>query len=195
MQLLEGAGVAATVNRADGTALDLFGLNIEGATHVDLFGVDSVSNDVTLSDGASVDAFGDVEISGGGGLTLESGSTFSFFQADTQLDGLAFTELLIDGSSVLNLAFDNVLAGEDELDFALRLDGDAVGDLESLISSGQVTIAALDTFPIEVIRDTSRFGDFTFIGYVGVAVPEPATLPLLFGMAFSALCQRRKRSC
>jgi len=194
LQLLESNSEVATVlNRANGAILDLAGLRIEGETHLDLLQDDSVSSSITLRDGASVDAFTALDLLTTGGLTMETGSVLSFFQADGQLDGLSLSELQIDGTSILNLAFDDLLADEDELDFALRLNGDKVSDLESFLASGRVLFSAQGPIPVEVIRDTNRFGDFTYLGYVGVAVPEPTTLPLLLAFAATALSVRRRR--
>ena len=193
LQLFESvSGSGAVFNRANGTILDLFGLRIDGETHLDLMEVDTVANSILLSNGASVDAFTALDLLGTGGLTLASDSDFSFFQADGQLDGLSLSELQIDGTSILNLSFDDLLAEEDQLDFALRLSGDQVSDLESLLASGQVLFSSPDSISVEVIRDTNRFGNFTYLGYVGVAVPEPTAFPLLLAFAATALGARRR---
>ena len=187
--LTEEGGVNASVVRGVDTVLQLHTLAIEGASHIDFVEGDSLSNLLFLSDGATVDAFTALDISNVG--VLESDSVLSFFQADGQLDGLALGELQIDGSSLLSLTFDNLLAGEDELDFALRVLGDRVSLLESLITGGQISVVAPDSLSIGVIRDTSQFGDFTYVGYVGTAVPEPGSAIILALLGCGFLIRRR----
>ena len=164
---------------------------IDGDTDLDLVAGDSVSNNIVLQDGASVDSFVALDLDDF--VFLESGSNLSIVQVDGQLDGLIAQQLQIDDTSMLSITFDEVLAAEDELDFGLRLNGDVSAELESLIVAGRITFTGPDSVSIGVFRDEASFGNFTFLGYVGVsAVPEPGSAGLLAFLCVTALVRRRR---
>ncbi len=193
LQLLDGTagGGDSTLNRDAGSTLELFGLWIEDGNHLDLLADDSVSSGIALQEGSSLDTFTSLDLDNF--VSVFGGSTLNVFQSDGQLDGLAARQLDLDGSSTLNLNFDDVLAAEDELDFGLRLIGDVVDELESSIANGQLTFTGPESASIGVIRDVSSFGDFTYVGYIGVsAVPESNGLILLGIVSLAGMTKRRR---
>ena len=192
LQLLDGtAGEASVFNRDGGATLELFGLRIEDGNHLDVLNGDSISNDISLQEGSSLDVFTSLELNSF--ASLAGGSTLNVFQSDGELTGFAAQQLELDDSSTLNLNFDDFLAAEDELDFGLRLTGDVVDELEAFIANGQLTFTGPESASIGVIRDVSSFGDFTYVGYIGVsAVPEPNGLMLLGIVSLAGMINRRR---
>lgn len=175
MQLREENGVATTYTRSANAVLELFSLEIQGATHVELMEGDSISRSLGLSDNASADVMASIG-SLSQSVSVSTGSQLRVLQADGQLDGLSARDFSIDDSSMVDLIFDDMLAAEGELDFALRLDFDKIDLLTGLLDSGRLTFSGAASSDIRVIRDLNRFGDFTYVGYVGgaVSIPEPA---------------------
>lgn len=192
LQLLDGtAGEVPVLNR-DGGILELYGLNVEDGNDLDLLAGDSIANDIVLREGSNLDVFTALDLNSLVGL--DGGSTLNVFQSVGQLNGLAAEQLGIDAGSMLNLNFDVMLAAEDELDFALRLNGDAVAQLESFIAGGQLTFTGPASTSIGVIRDIDRFGNFTYVGYIGTsAVPEPSSLSLMIVGTLAIAGRRRRR--
>ena len=166
-------GPASTLTRTGETILALFDLEVSGSTQLELAQGDSVSRSLLLSNGAVVE----------------------YAQGSGQFDGLMLEQFVgVDESSTLHFIFDDVLAAEGELDFALRVDLGHLDTLQSLLDAGRITVAG-GPDSIGVISDTNRFGDFAYIGYVGVsAVPEPSSLSMLFAATLALAGRRRRRN-
>lgn len=198
LELLEEDGVASTFNRSSEAVLLLGSLRIEGETHVDILDGDSFipgSGSISLGDGASVDINSSSLIDlGSGRLDIGTNSLVRVLQADGQLTGISGRNLTINDSGGLELVFDEELAPEGVLDFGLRLDFDQTDLLQGFLDSGRITFSGAGTADIDVIRDRDRFGDFTYVGYIGnaTAIPEPGNAILL--LSFGVLFRRNRRN-
>ena len=182
-------GTGETVfNRCSNSILDLTNLEVFGDTMVDLLSGDMVSSSIILDSDATINATGVFEVDS---LEISRDSTFNFSQVDGQQDGLLLDLLFlgVDDGSVLNLTFDSAIGPVDSLDFALRVDGNQSVFLQSLIDGGQLTFSG-NRQDVELFFDATN--NFTSLGFITVAVPEPSSLALLGSFAGIGLLRRRR---
>ncbi len=173
------------VNR-NGGYVNLENLTVRGNADMTLVAGDVVSNTVSLSTGAALNAFIDLEI---GNVDLASSSVFSFTQEFGKTDGLSIDRLAIDSTSKLDLWFDSgQVTG---LDWALRLTGKQELDLQLFLDNGQISFSG-GTAPVGIVYDVASYGDYTYLGYVS-AVPLPGAFPLMiFGISALGFFSRKK---
>lgn len=183
LELLEQDGSASTFNRSVESSLILTTLDIQGETHLDFVEGDSFvagSGRIRLADDASLNISSSSLVAVDDRIDVSSNSRLLFEQSMGQLDGLETGNLTIDAMSEIALVFDEVLAAEDELDFALRLTFDHTSLLQGYLDAGLITVSGPNSAQISVIRDTALYGDYTYVGYVGIAaVPEPGCAMVL----------------
>jgi hypothetical protein len=131
------------------------------------FALEVVANSV-----AEVPAESVVEV-----LGVVHGARLTVLQSPSVRSGITVTSptgLVTGAEGILELAFDaEQSAGV--LDWGLRWTGEHVGILAALLGSEIVATGA--PRPVGVIYDPARYGDFTYVGFVGV--PEPAACALL----------------
>jgi len=87
----------------------------------------------------------------------------------------------------LNIVFDDVAV--EGLDFGLALSGDFSDELQGFLDDGSITVSG-GSQPIGVIFD----GTTTFLGFNGVAVPEPRSASVVLLASCSLFCRRRRAS-
>ena len=151
------------------------------------------AQDLTIQDNSSVILTGGDDVITRN-LTLDDGGALTIAQAMGELTGLTLdgTSLAIDGSSLLTLAFDDVLVAG--LDWAFRwanpTGGDRVAALLDFVSAGRITWTA--PWGVSVFDH----GDgYTYIGYTDAQVPEPAGIGLATLLAGAGwLGWRRRRA-
>lgn len=178
-------GGVSTVRR-NGNSIELESLSIEGASIFGLQAGDSVDSARLTDQGKLVSAEG---LSFVDGVFLSDDSEFYFTQELASTTGVSASGLSVSDNAILSLEFDQ--HNGDGLDWAFRVDGDQQSLLQALIDSNSIQWSG-GIAPIGLIYDSVTYGDFTYIGYVATAIPEPsATLPLLF--SFVALRIRRRR--
>jgi hypothetical protein len=182
---LHNSGGTAQVNQ-NGGHVDLTNLTIAGSTGMTIGAGDSVSNSVNLSNGATLNAFADLEIQN---VRLNTSSIFTFSQDAGETDGLSINSLFVDATSVLDIQFDS--QHEIGLDWALRLTGSKETDLQAFLDGDLITFSG-GTAPVGIIYDVASYGDYTYLGYVS-AVPLPGAFPfMVFGISALGFFSRKK---
>lgn len=168
---------------------------IGAGSRLELFRGLSLSGGLTLSDGGSlsrnthaITALA-LTVSGSSSLGLQAGDsidqmTLSGGGGVTSSVALLLSSLsIVDPGSLLHLdSFDGVSGN---LRYALRLYGDKQADLNSYLTGGQILLGSAPQTP-GVIYDFSRYGNFTYVGYVA-AVPEPSTFIILLGSLVASI--------
>jgi len=179
----------STLNRSQDSKLVLLDFSIAGGGTVAIREGDQVSESLSVSSGAEVDVFSILDLDS---IRLADGAVLNLFHEMGQDDFLSTDSLEFVGQdSILNLFFD-----EQELDFrdlalGIRISGDQTTELQGLVDAGQIRASGVPGL-LGVFRDVQGFGDYTFVGVVGV--PEPSSACLLVGVFGIFGCRRRRTS-
>ncbi len=154
-------GDPTTVTRSVGSLIIAGDLNVFGETDLFSLAGDELSNSLRL--GFNQPGF----IT----MTQMAGDTTGLSLLNSSLSALQIDSAT---ASLLKLAFDG---GQSMgvLDWGFRWSGDHIIDLNALLGSKIIVSGAPQS--VSVIRNLGLYGDFTYIGFVGV--PEPNSLAML----------------
>ena len=165
----------STLNRSQDSNLVLLDFSISGGGTAAIREGDQVSESLSVSSGAEVDVFSILDLDS---IRLADGAVLNLFYEMGQ-DAFLSTDSLefVGQDSILNLFYDETELDFRELDLGIRVSGDQTTELQGLVDAGQIRFSGTPGL-LSVFRDVQGFGDYTFVGVVGV--PEPTSTCLLY---------------